>query len=336
LQRSSSLLDRVAKFMAAVGPERKPGVIAVSGGPDSVALLRLFVELRQNGDLIVAHLNHRLRGPDSDADEDFVQNLAKEFALPFHSKRADVAELARSRGENLENAARQVRYDWFTEIAASVGAGWVATGHTADDQAETVLHRLLRGSGLQGLSGIPPRRELAPGVDLIRPLLGESRAEVLAYLVDNKQEFRSDASNLDLAFTRNRIRRELLPVLAKDYNPAIVSVVGRLAEQARAVQTLLIGQASDLLGKAEWPRAGNLLVFQRSELAEAPRHLVREMFRLVWSRESWPAGAMTFNDWERVAALVHQEDDIDLPERIHARSKGVAIQVGPIPKLRKS
>jgi tRNA(Ile)-lysidine synthase len=326
-----SLLDRVAKFMAFVSPNRKPGVVAVSGGPDSVALLRLVVELQRSGasgGLIVAHLNHQLRGADSDADEDFVQDLAGELALPFHSKQVDVAGLAKSRGENLESTARQVRYDWLAEIAAAAGAGWVGTGHTADDQAETVLHRLLRGSGLQGLGGMPPRRQLASGIDLIRPLLAASRAEVLAYLQDCKQNYRTDSSNVDPGFTRNHIRHDLLPVLAKDYNPAIVSVLCRLAEQAREVQTLLATQAGDLLAKAELPRAGSLLVFHKSVLAEAPRHLVREMFRLVWSRECWPAGAMTFDDWDRVAELAHHENAIDLPERIHARSRGSVIQIG--------
>jgi tRNA(Ile)-lysidine synthase len=166
--------------------------------------------------------------------------------------------------------------------------------------------------------------------------LAASRADVLAYLQDRKQNYRTDSSNVDPGFTRNRIRHDLLPALAKDYNPAIVSVLCRLAEQAREVQSLLTEQAGDLLKKAELPRAGNLLVFQKPILTEAPRHLVREMFRLVWSRESWPTGAMTFDDWDRLAELAHHDDAIDLPERIHARSRDNVTQVGRIPKLPKS
>jgi tRNA(Ile)-lysidine synthase len=324
-------LDRVADFMGAVCPGREPGVVAVSGGPDSVALLRLLLEPRQAGlvgALTVAHLNHRLRGADSDTDEDFVQRLAREHSLPFRCQRINVAKLAEERGDNLENTARQVRYDWLTEIARGSGASWLATGHTADDQAETVLHRLLRGTGLQGLGGIPPRRELAPGITLIRPLLGCSRADVLAYLQAVQQEYRTDSSNVDLGFTRNRIRHELLPALVRDFNPAVVSVLCRLAEQAREVQSLLEIHVGELLKDAEMPRAGNLLVFNRPVLAKAPRHLLREMFRLVWNRENWPAGAMTFDDWDRLAALACQDDSIDLPEKIHARSTGKVIQVG--------
>ena len=172
MQKSISLLERVAAFMAAVGVGREPGVVAVSGGPDSVALLRILLELHKSasmGALTVAHLNHQLRGKDSDADEDFVRCLATNLGLPFRSQRTNVAELARARGENLESIGRQTRYDWLTDIARREGACWVATGHTADDQAETVLHRLVRGTGLQGLGGIPPSRELAAGIELIRP-----------------------------------------------------------------------------------------------------------------------------------------------------------------------
>jgi tRNA(Ile)-lysidine synthase len=236
--------------------------------------------------------------------------------------------LAKDQKDNLENAARQVRYDWLAEIARSEGARWVATGHTTDDQAETLLHRLVRGTGLHGLEGIPPQRELAPGIAVIRPLLRSSRAEVLAYLQNAKQDSRTDSSNIDLGFTRNRIRHELLPALARDFNPAIVSILCRLTEQAREVQSVLEILAADLLKDAELPRAGNLLVFNRATLAKAPKHLVREMFRLVWSRENWPAGAMTFDDWDRLAALACQDDSFDLPEKIHARSTGRVIQVG--------
>ncbi len=324
--------------MAGAGATPKPGVVAVSGGPDSVALLRLLVDLHKGaaiGALTVAHLNHQLRGPDSDADEDFVRGLTRNLALPFRSQRVNVAELARTRGENLESTARRVRYDWLREIAIAEGARWVATGHSADDQAETVLHRLVRGTGLHGLGAIPSQRELAPGIEVIRPLLGTSRADVLAYLQDIQQSFRTDSSNADLGFTRNRIRHELLPVLGREYNPAIVSVLCRLAQQACEVQSMLEAQARELLQEAELPRAGNLLVFTRSGLSEAPRHLVREMFRLVWSRETWAAGAMTFDDWDRLAGLAWKQDNaFDLPDRIHARSTGGVIQLGKISDCR--
>src|SRR5436189_3233901 len=132
----------------------------------------------------------------------------------MHCQRIDVRSQARRERANLEAVGRRVRYDFLASVARETGAAWVATGHTADDQAETVLHRLLRGTGLKGLAGIPARRALAPGVDVVRPLLKVRRAEVLAFLQETGQRFRQDTSNVDPRFTRNRIRHELLPSLA--------------------------------------------------------------------------------------------------------------------------
>jgi tRNA(Ile)-lysidine synthase len=181
----TTLPDRVAAFFRRLRLSTGTGVVAVSGGPDSVALLRILSNLQADGNfgrLIACHLNHQLRGLESDEDEVFVRNLAEELTVSFESSRVDVSRVAREKGENLESCGRRLRYEWLTQIARDTGAAWVATGHTADDQAETVLHRLLRGSGLQGLCGIPDRRQLTAGVDVVRPLLGVRRAEVLAYL----------------------------------------------------------------------------------------------------------------------------------------------------------
>src|SRR5262249_3618798 len=162
---------------------------------DSVALLRALVAASAGAPLVVAHLNHQLRGADSAADEDFVRALHAALAgqtpgLVFRCERLDVAALARARGGNLEALARRVRSDWLAGAAGDTGCTWVAPGHTADDQAETVLHRLRRGTGLRGLRGIAAARGLAPGVTLVRPLLGVRRAEVIAYLGAIGQPYR--------------------------------------------------------------------------------------------------------------------------------------------------
>src|SRR5262249_46014861 len=189
-------------------------VVAVSGGPDSVALVRALAAARGRHDpppLILAHLNHQLRGPESDADEGFVAGLHAALvaagvpALDLCRGRRDVGAEARARGGNLEAVARRLRYRWRAGVARERGARWVATGHTANDQAETVLHRLLRGTGLQGLRGIAARRELEPGVGVVRPLLRATRADVLAYLGGLGQPYRHDSSNEDRRQTRNRI-----------------------------------------------------------------------------------------------------------------------------------
>src|SRR5262249_45357023 len=155
---------------------------------------------------------------------------SRENGLLLRCERVNVAARARAAGDNLESTARRVRYAWLTTVAREAGASWVATGHTADDQAETVLHRLLRGTGLKGLCGIPARRPLAAGVQLLRPLLHTRKYELLAFLEALGQDYRRDSSNADLALVRNRIRHELLPHLAAAYNPAVVSALCRLAE----------------------------------------------------------------------------------------------------------
>jgi len=304
-------------------------VVAVSGGPDSVALLRALRDARGLGPLVAAHLNHQLRGAESDADELFVRELCDRLSMTFRSQSLDVRAVALAEGANLEGVARRLRYDWFARVAAEEGLGAVATGHTADDQAETVLHRLLRGTGLRGLRGIAARRDLAPGVVLVRPLLTATRAEVMAYLNAMDQSYRQDSTNLDPAFTRNRIRHHLLPLLAAEYNPEIIAVLTRLADQAEAAYAAEEEQARALLAAAELPRAGAVLVFDGERLTAAPRHQVREMFRLVWEREGWSMSAMGFDDWQRVAAVARgAATATDLAGGVRMRCVGRVVQVG--------
>jgi tRNA(Ile)-lysidine synthase len=333
--KAPTLVQNVDQFFHRHGIPPQGVVAAVSGGPDSVALFAALVRSKALGPpVIVAHLNHQLRGAESDADEAFVRQMCASLApelVRFRCERIDVAGVARDAGANLESMARKLRYNWLTRLAREERMSIVATGHTADDQAETVLHRLLRGSGWQGLRGIAPVRALAPDVQLVRPLLAVTRAEILDFLYSAGQTFREDTSNQDLRFTRNRIRQELLPLLATRYNPAIVAALRRLAEQAAAVYERQRESARRLLAEAEQPRAGALLVFDRECLARAPRHLVREALRLAWAREAWPLDAMSFDAWERLAAVARGESSaVDLPGRIRARCQGRVVQIGPV------
>jgi tRNA(Ile)-lysidine synthase len=313
------LLEQVRSWLDRPGLDRGGGmVVAVSGGPDSVALLRALVTCGA-GPLVVAHVNHQLRSAESDADQQFVEELARSLGLALRTGRIPVAVQAEAEGDNLESVGRRVRYDWLVGVAQATGCRWIATGHTVDDQAETVLHRVLRGTGLQGLRGIAPRREVAPGIWVVRPLLAVTRADVLAYLESINQPYRQDSSNLDPRFTRNRIRHELLPLLAERYNPAIAGILTRLAAQAEEAWLEIEALARELLVRAERPRACEILVFDRGALAAAPPPRVREMFRLVWVREAWPQGDMTFAAWDRLAALVHTTaGSLDLPGSVRA------------------
>lgn len=209
-------------------------VVAVSGGPDSIALLDVLSSLDPRLSLAVAHFNHGLRGAESDGDEAAVQNAAGARGLAFYRERAEGLRGAGARrGESLEMAARSARYAFLARVARDTGADWVATAHHADDQAETVLLRLLRGSGAAGLSGM---RTLAPlpgdgGLRVWRPLLRATRAEIEAYCAQRGLATRQDQSNDDQSILRNRIRHELLPIL-ETYNPGVRKVLARVAENA--------------------------------------------------------------------------------------------------------
>ena len=324
---SHPFVRKVGRSLSRLGVGSGRVIVAVSGGPDSVALLLALATLRHAGDLVIAHLNHQLRGAESDADEEFVRQLQERLASEgivssvIQLGRVNTAEAARDQKDNLEAVARRIRYDWLGQVAIESGARWVATGHTADDQAETVLHRLLRGSGLKGLRGIAPRRRLAGNVELVRPLLSLRRAEVLAYLEALGQPFRIDSSNCDLRFTRNRLRHVLLPLLTEQFNPRIAEILGRVARQANVAYEAEERQAQALLAEAERPRAGSMLVFDRKCLCEAPRPIVRAVFRLVWEREGWPTGRLNFDAWDRLARVVRGEiGGVDTPGAIRVRA----------------
>ena len=200
-------------------------LVAVSGGADSVALLRVLLELRAELGIVlaVAHFNHGLRGENSDADEHFVADLATRHELQFFVERVRVAEHAADERMGLESAGRDLRYEWLTSVAGEHHFDVVATAHTADDQAETVLMKFLRGAGSRGLAGIYPVmiRGEAEKIRFVRLLLSTTRAEVETYLESLGQDWREDESNLDRHFLRNRVRHELLPLLERDYNPNI-------------------------------------------------------------------------------------------------------------------
>ncbi|GAM11358.1 tRNA(Ile)-lysidine synthase [Geobacter sp. OR-1] len=225
-------------------------VVAVSGGVDSVVLLDYLAARRDLAlSLVVAHLNHSLRGEESDADEAFVRGLAGRHGFIFESARVDVTSLAREGRLSLEEAGREARYRFLSQVAEQAGADVIALAHHADDQAETVLMRLIRGSGPAGLAGMAPRS--ADG-RYVRPLLEVSRREIEAYARQQSLFFRTDSSNADPAFLRNRIRLELLPLL-KGYNPAIVERLADTAAIMSADEALLTAAI-----ERRWREAGSV------------------------------------------------------------------------------
>jgi len=335
-----------------------PVVVAVSGGADSVALLRALQAVGKP--LTVAHINHQLRGAESDGDEAFVRELCASLDVPCRVTTANVAALAG--GENLEATARRVRYDFFAEIASEVRAPWIATGHTADDQAETILHRIIRGTGVQGLRGIADIRrqetgnrrqetgsnaqseslltpdscllspELTPdscllSPTLLRPLLSITRADVLAYLASIHQPFREDATNADPRFTRNRIRHELIPLL-KTFNPDVVSALAHLAEHASDAHDIIALVAANVLATAERARAGNTVILDVAALGSS-RAVIRAVLRRIWEREGWPQSEMDFRAWDRAVEIAcGTASAADFPGGISMRHAGRVVQIG--------
>ena len=212
--------------------------VAVSGGADSVALLRGLLDLRAELGIVlrVVHLHHGIRGDEADEDERFVTSLAEQFDLPLTVERVDAPGHGKKKKLSLEASARELRYAFFKKLLETDVCDKIATAHTTDDQAETVLLRVLRGTGTRGLAAIPPLRNASPGLvaRIVRPLLGTRRGEIEAYLRALGQEWREDLSNRDPKHMRNRVRHELLPLLEREFNPAVREGLVNLAEIARA------------------------------------------------------------------------------------------------------
>lgn len=290
-------------------------LIGVSGGPDSVALLHLLVGLKDDLRLrlAVAHVDHQLR-PDSQDDAKFVAGLARRCGLPAAIVRRDVRRESEARGLSLEDRARRVRYAAFQEIATEQAATRLALAHTADDQAETVLMRLLRGAGLTGLAGIPMTRSLGD-VTIIRPLLGVWREEVLGYLRRHRLSCRQDPTNQDPRFLRNRIRHELLPLLEREYNPQLKLLLNQLAEQCRTDAGFLSEAAQRYWKRLVKSQNGHLAIRQERFLNQ-PKALQRQLIRLAIQQVQGDLTGFEFRHWVEIERLFTQRPVgtcLDLP-----------------------
>jgi tRNA(Ile)-lysidine synthase len=309
-----SWVDRIGRRLARWRSRGLHGtwVVAVSGGGDSVGLLRVLHELAPSAGLrlSVAHLDHGVRGEMGRADAAFVAELAESLGLPF-----DLGHWEPARAGHFESDARRARYGWLVTVARSRAAGVVAVGHTRDDQAETILHRILRGTGPLGLAGIPARRLLAadPEVQLVRPLLEVSHAAVRDYLQGLGQSCREDASNTDLTRTRARIRHDLLPKLAAEYNPRVAGALVRLGKLAAASWRGIEADVRQMTAAVVITRTPECLVLKHAFLRSLPAFLRAEVLRHLWRHAGWPEASMSARHWRRLAALV-QNDEIPRTE----------------------
>ena len=282
-------------------------VVAVSGGGDSVGLLRVLHQLAPalGLRLSVAHLDHGARGEAARADAAFVAELAASLGLPL-----DLGRWQPSRAGHFEADARLARYDWLVETARARAAEVVALGHTHDDQAETILHRIVRGTGPHGLAGMPRVRVLSrdPRITLVRPLLDVPRCALRDHLAALGQPFRDDETNADQSRTRSRIRHDLLPKLAADYNPRVAEALVRLGRLAAASGRALAADVRAMAKAATITVAPHCVVLKHPFLSALPSHLRAEVLRRVWRQVGWPEGEMSARRWRRLSALVQQRE----------------------------
>jgi tRNA(Ile)-lysidine synthase len=278
-------------------------VCALSGGSDSVALLFLLHDLHRAGDLVLdcaAHLHHAIRGLDADADQRFCRELCERLGVPLVSNHVDVPALAARARVSLELAARRARHAFFLDARAARGADVIATAHTENDQAETVLLRLVRGAGTRGLAAIGPRRDF-----LVRPVLSVTRDELRAELTARGETWREDATNTDLAIPRNRVRHELLPYLEQHFNPAVKRGLARLADLSRAEEAwadaVVDGAVVDVISTHNGAVSLNV-----SRFLAAPEALARRFARRALELAN-PGRGSTVEEVDLLLAVVHAE-----------------------------
>lgn len=310
-------------------------LVAVSGGADSVALVCLLSACAEDLAISVtlAHLNHTLRGQESDTDAAFVHALAVELGRPFHSETVDVQAMAEARGWSVEMAGREARYDFFTRVAGKIGASRLATGHTWDDQAETVLMRLCQGAGVTGLRGIPYRAQRS-GVTVIRPLRDVRREEVEAYLRAAGRTYREDPSNRDPRFLRNRFRHEVMPGL-KDVMPAVQEALVRSSKLAEAECTWFTEQAEAWLSDATSPESRTL---RADLLAVQPVALQRHIIRAWLQKQCAMPQVLMLEHVEQILRLASSgagSHEVHLPAgvRVMRRYNELSVLSGDPPQI---
>lgn len=305
-------------------------VVGVSGGADSVALLLGLHSLAAGQGtlprLLVAHARHDLR-EEAAADATFVTDLADRLGIPCIVRDLRCRDPDDVRGEGIEGRARRLRQEFFTDVAHQHGGRFVVVAHTADDQAETILHRSLRGTGLAGFAGMASARELSDGVAIVRPLLAVPRSVVRAYLASRGQSWVEDATNTDVRYARNFLRHEILARCESGPYPAAATAIVRLGSQAAAVAGALRSAAEYLLEAHTQRQADGAIGLQTRKLAGLDRHLLAELFVALWHREGWPQRDMTARHYSQLATMAVASAEgsasappaIDLPGGVRAR-----------------
>lgn len=321
--QSHDFLDRLRAGLRLCGPVQRL-VVAVSGGADSVALLSGLATLRQelNLQLVAAHLNHQIRGEAADDDAEFVRIVSLELKVPIEIRSRNIPAEADQSGESLEEAARRCRYEMLRSIARETGYDNVATAHSADDQVETILHHVLRGTSISGLRGMPRVRALADDVRLIRPLLDVQRPEIEVWLRDAGLTWKVDHTNSDTSLTRNRIRHVLLPEIRREFNPQVDRALLTLASQAGEIADWISENAEQTADRCCLQADASQIRIDATELASERRVLIRAVLVAIWKRNDWPRKAMGYPEWDRLVDVLTHGGATTLPGGIDARRRG--------------
>ena len=336
--QSEAFVQRVAESIDRQGliAPRAGVVVGVSGGLDSVCLLEVLVKLAaepaRGYRLTVAHLNHGLRRS-ADDDATFVADLASRYKLPCDVQRRDVAELARQTHQSIETAGRNARYELLEDLALAIGAECVAVAHHADDNIETILYRLLRGTHLRGLAGMPADRPMAAApVRLVRPLLEVRREEIVAYAEQSHLSWRDDPTNTDTAFRRNFIRHELLPLLRDRLNPRVDDALIRLAGSAEQAEDHLSGLGRRLAEAARLPDSrSDTAELDLARLQDAPAVALTYAMRSALETLGASMGAIAAEHYHDLVRLVDADGPaaVSLPGDLQARRLADRIVIGP-------
>ncbi len=299
-------------------------VIGVSGGPDSVCLVYVLRQLSNlwRLNLNIAHLNHGLRGKDSEEDLDFTRRLASRIGLPFWFEEIDVKAEIKKRGFSEEEGARILRYEFFLRVSRKIGAKKIALGHSKDDQSETVLMRLVKGAGPLGLCGIPPLREWQ-GVAIVRPLFDVWRKEILEYLKEKNIDYRLDSTNVSSIYLRNRIRNELIPYLAREFNPNIKEILANTAENLGVVYEYLHKQGLKKFHSAAL-KSDTKVVLNLEKIKGYSSAIQREIFRNAVKELKGDLRRIRYQHWKEFESLIEIRPTgsvVDLPGDISVEKR---------------
>lgn len=316
------LLDKVKSAIKKYSmlEKRDRVLVGLSGGPDSVVLLNALFSLRGEYmlNIYVAHLDHKFRGEESAADSRFCKELAEKMKLEIICEEIDVPKIAKDKGISPEEAARFERYDFFKRVCEAKIIKKVAVGHNRDDQAETALMRVIRGSGMAGLGGMNPVKDMK-AFKIIRPLIEISRREIEEYVKSNKLTYRHDSSNDKIVFTRNKVRRELMPYLEKNFNPNIKEVLFNMAENLRIENEFL-----EKFAKKKFKSVSNIkkdeISIDLKRFGKQPEAVRKRILRAALQELKGDLRRITYQHWKEIQELVEKRpvnSIVDLPGGIN-------------------